>query len=472
MTELIGSLLEARAGEKFDLHEQHLNGQLVRVLRTIGFDRHYKRGAGAYLYDEADQQYLDLLSGFGTFALGRNHPTVNAALREVLDSELPNLAQLDVSALAGLLAEALIKTWPGDSRVKAFFANSGTEAVEGGLKLARYATGRDKVVCLKGGYHGLTLGSLSVTSDEMFQKGFGALLPGVAMVKMNDLDALDQALRGKDVAAFIVEPIQGKGVHIPDDNYLAEAARLCSKYGTVFIADEVQTGLGRTGKMWAMEHWGVEPDMLLTAKALSGGHAPVGAILAKAPIMDAVFDRMDRAVVHGSTFGKNDMAMAAGLATLRVLEEEKLIENAARIGGQIIDEMRPFIDQYEFMKDVRGKGLMIAVEFGPPKSLKLKASWKMLETANKSLFSQMILIPLFEKHRILAQVAGAGMHVIKLLPPLVINESDKDWIIRAFDEVVADTHKVPGAIWSLGASLAKHAVAPSKKQRPPSFAAE
>ncbi|MEM7740436.1 MAG: aspartate aminotransferase family protein, partial [Pseudomonadota bacterium] len=299
MTQLIGSLLEARAGEKFDLHEQHLNGQLVRVLRTIGFDRHYKKGAGAYLYDQDDHQYLDLLSGFGTFALGRNHPTVNAALHEVLSGELPNLAQLDVSVLAGLLAEALIKTWPGDSRVKAFFANSGTEAVEGGLKLARYATGRDKVVCLKGGYHGLTLGSLSVTSDEMFQKGFGALLPGVTMVKMNDLDALDEALRGKDVAAFIVEPIQGKGVHIPDDHYLAEATRLCSKYGTVFIADEVQTGLGRTGKMWAMEHWGVEPDMLLTAKALSGGHAPVGAILAKAPIMDAVFDRMDRAVVHG-----------------------------------------------------------------------------------------------------------------------------------------------------------------------------
>lgn len=203
--------------------------------------------------------------------------------------------------------------------------------------------------------------------------------------------------------------------------------------------------------------------MLLCAKALSGGHAPVGAVIARAPIMDAVFDRMDRAVVHGSTFGKNNLAMIAGLATLRVLEDEGLVAHAATIGEALLNDLRGFVDRYEFVHDVRGKGLMIAIEFGEPRSLKLRASWALLESASKSLFSQMVLIPLFERHRILAQVAGGGMHVIKLLPPLVISETDRQWIVSAFDDVIADCHKTPGAIWKLGASLARHALAPAGK---------
>ncbi|MGF1476145.1 MAG: aspartate aminotransferase family protein [Geminicoccaceae bacterium] len=463
MSQFITNLLAERAGEKFALHEKYLNGQMVRVLRTIGFDRHYARAVGPYLYDDAGEQYLDLLSGFGTFAVGRNHPKVNAALREVLDADLPNLAQMDVSPLSGFLAEALVETAPGDSLQKVFFANSGTETVEGAIKLARYATRRDKIVSLINGYHGLTLGSLTITGDQMFRQGFGSLLPGCSAVPLNDLARLDEALRQRDVAAFIVEPIQGKGVNIPDDDYLREARRLCTKYGTLFVADEVQTGLGRTGKMWAVEHWGVEPDMLLCAKALSGGQAPVGAILSRADVMDAVFDRMDRAVVHGSTFGKNTMAMAAGLITLKVLREERLVENAAAIGARLIEDMMPFVGRHEFVKDVRGKGLMIALEFGAPKSLKLRASWAMLESANKSLFSQMVLIPLFERHKVLAQVAGAGMHVIKLLPALVVSDTDRQWIVSALDEVIGDCHKVPGAIWNLGASLVQHTLAPKRR---------
>ncbi len=463
MEKFVSDLLEERSDEKFALHTKHLNGQLVRVLRTIGFDRHYRRAEGPYLYDDEEQQYLDLLSGFGVFALGRNHPRVNAALIEALSQDLPNLVQLDVSPLSGLLAEALVATAPGDALTKVFFANSGTETVEAAIKFARRATGRDVILCLDNAYHGLTYGALSITGDSMFQTGFGSLLPGRRTTPMNDLDALEEALRGRDVAAFVVEPIQGKGVNIPNDDYLPEAKRLCAKYGTLFVADEIQTGLGRTGKMWAVEHWGVEPDMLLCAKALSGGHAPVGAVIARAPIMDAVFDRMDRAVVHGSTFGKNNLAMIAGLATLRVLEDEGLVAHAATIGEALLNDLRGFVDRYEFVHDVRGKGLMIAIEFGEPRSLKLRASWALLESASKSLFSQMVLIPLFERHRILAQVAGGGMHVIKLLPPLVISETDRQWIVSAFDDVIADCHKTPGAIWKLGASLARHALAPAGK---------
>ncbi|RQW76865.1 MAG: aminotransferase class III-fold pyridoxal phosphate-dependent enzyme, partial [Methylococcus sp.] len=222
--------------------------------------------------------------------------------------------------------------------------------------------------------------------------------------------------------------------------------------------DEIQCGIGRTGKFWAVEHWGVEPDMICMAKALSGGFIPVGGVAMTTRVMEAVFNRMDRAVVHGSTFSKNNMAMAAGLASLKVIDDEKLVENAARMGDELLAGMQQLADRYELFKSVRGKGLMIAMEFGSPKSLSLKAAWSMLEAANKGLFSQMITIPLFKNHRILSQVAGHGMNVVKFLPPLVITDKDRDWILSALDEVIADCHKVPGAIWDLGKTLTGHAL--------------
>lgn len=198
--------------------------------------------------------------------------------------------------------------------------------------------------------------------------------------------------------------------------------------------------------------------MVLMAKALSGGFVPVGGVAMTTRVMDAVFSRMDRAVVHGSTFSKNNMAMAAGLATLKVIEDEKLVENAARRGEELLAGMQALVAKYELFREVRGKGLMIALEFGSPRSLSLKAAWAMLETANKGLFSQMITIPLFKNHRILSQVAGHGMNVVKFLPPLVIGDDDRDWILSALDDVIADCHKVPGAIWDLGKTLAGHAM--------------
>lgn len=457
MSKGILELLKERHGENFDLHDRYLNGQMVRVLKTIGYDRVYVRAQGPYLYDDQDKRYLDLLSGFGVFALGRNHPAVVSALNEVLHGEMADLVQMDVSLLSGLLAEAILDVCPGGIN-RMFFCNSGAEAVEGAIKFARYTTRREKILHCEHAFHGLTLGALSLNGEKVFREGFGPLLPGCEAVPFNDLAALERALSKKDVAAFFVEPIQGKGVNLPDDAYLPEASRLCAKYGTLFVADEIQAGLGRTGKMWAVDHWGVEPDMILMAKAISGGFIPIGAVAMKQRIMDAVFNRMDRAVVHGSTFSKNNMAMAAGIATMQVLREEKLIDNAARVGAALIAELRALIPQYEFLKEVRGKGLMIAVEFGAPRSLSLKTAWGLLETANKGLFCQMITIPLFKNHRILSQVAGHGMNVVKFLPPLVIDDQDKDWIVRAMNEVIADTHKVPGSIWDLGRNLASHAL--------------
>jgi ornithine--oxo-acid transaminase len=457
MSTFIKDLLAAHPGKNFELHEQHLNTQMVRVLKTIGYDRVYTKASGPYLYDAQGNEYLDLLSGFGVFAMGRNHPTIVQALKDVLEAELPDMVQMDVSLLSGLLAEELLKRCPANL-TKMFFCNSGAEANEAAIKFARYTTKREKIVYCEHGFHGLTLGALSLNGEEVFREGFGPLLPGCVAVPFNDLAALENALRHKDVAAFIVEPIQGKGVNIPSDNYLPEAAKLCQKYGTLLVADEVQTGLGRTGKFWAVDHWGVQPDMILMAKALSGGFIPVGAVAMTARVMDAVFNRMDRAVVHGSTFSKNNMAMAAGLATLKVIDDENLVENAAKIGGEIVAGIEAMIPKYDFLKLVRGKGLMIAVEFGSPDGLLRKAAFAGLEAANKGLFSQTITIPLFKNHRILSQVAGHGMNVVKFLPPLVVTEKDRDWIINAMDRVIADTQEVGGAIKDLGKNLISHAL--------------
>ena len=451
----IESLFAQREAERYALHARYLNEQMVRVLRTIGFDQAYQRGKGQYLYGRDGRKYLDLLSGWGVFALGRNHPVVRDTLKKVLDSDFPNLVQMDVSALAGVLAERLLRYVPHLEKV--FFTNSGTETVESSLKFARAATGRDGILYCSHAFHGLTYGSLSLNGDQIFRAGFGSLLPGCIDVPFNDLVALERALASRTIAGFIVEPIQGKGVTMPSDDYLRSAVELCRKYGTLFIADEIQTGLGRTGRFLASEHWGIEPDIVLLSKSLSGGHVPVGALLTRKWIFDKVFDRMDRAVVHGSTFAKNDLAMAAGLATLEVIESEGLMKNAERLGTRLLAAFGQMTGRHELVKEVRGKGLMIGIEFGAPRSLKLKASWNLLETANSGLFCQLIVIPLLKEHRILTQVAGHGNHTIKLLSPLVITDDDCDWIEQSFEAVIADAHRVPGAIWSLGKTLIENA---------------
>lgn len=451
------ALLKQRRQENFSLHGQYLNAQMVNVLKTIGFDRHYVRAEGPYLFDDQGDRYLDLLSGFGVFVLGRNHPTVVRTLQDVLQAELPNLVQMDVSLLSGLLAERLQKLTP-DGLDRIFFANSGTESVEAAIKFSRCATGRSKIVYCQGGYHGLTLGSLSATGDPHFRADFGPLLPDFVEVPFGDLAALEKALARKDVAAFITEPIQGHGVWIPKADYLPGAAALCRQYGSLFIADEVQTGLGRTGKWWAVEHFGVEPDLLCMAKALSGGFVPVGAVACRQWIFDKVFSRMDRAVVHGSTFGKNNLSMAAGLATLEVLETEHWVDHAAQTGRQLMADLQPLVTQHECLKAVRGLGMIMALEFAEPSSLGLKLSWKTLEAANRGLFSQMITVPLFTRHRILSQVAGHGMNVVKFIPPLILTAEDCRWIVEAVSDVVADAHRVPGAAWEFGKTLATQAL--------------
>ncbi|MGW7690510.1 aspartate aminotransferase family protein [Streptomyces asiaticus] len=453
----LGKLLAERASERYDLHTRHLNHQLPRMLHTIGFDKVYERAEGAYFWDDEGQDYLDMLAGFGVMGLGRHHPVVRKALHDVLDADLADLTRFDCQPLPGLLAERLLTHAPHLDRV--FFGNSGTEAVETALKFARYATRKPRVLYCAHAFHGLTTGALSVNGEDGFRKGFAPLLPDTP-IEMGDLGALERELARGDVAGFVVEPIQGKGVHEAPPGFLRAAQELLHRHKALLIADEVQTGLGRTGDFFAYQHEdGVEPDLVCVAKALSGGYVPVGATLGKDWIFKKVYSSMDRVLVHSASFGSNAQAMAAGLAVLAVMEDEEVVANARRTGELLRDRLAALVDRYELLHDVRGRGLMIGIEFGRPGSLALRGRWAMLQAARKGLFAQMVVVPLLRRHRILTQVSGDHLEVIKLIPPLIIGEREVDRFVEAFTAVMDDAHDGGGLIWDFGRTLVKQAVA-------------
>jgi ornithine--oxo-acid transaminase len=436
----LAKILDGHDGERFDLYARNVNPQLVRVLRSIGFDRTYVRGEGAYLFDADGRRYLDFLSGFGVFGLGRAHPVVKKALHDAIDADLPGLVQMDAPLLPGLLSEALLaRSGPQMGRV--FFTNSGAEAVEAAIKFARSATGRGRILYADHAFHGLTLGALSANGGADFKKGFGPLLPGFDRVPFGDVDALEQALRIGDVAAFLVEPIQGKGVHVASRAYWDAVGEMCKRHGALLICDEVQTGLGRTGALWAHEHDGLVPDIVTTSKALSGGFVPVGAMICTTAISDAVYSSMERAMVHSSTFKGNPLAMVAGLATLATIDDEDLVDRARLTGDALEKAMAPLVDKYDFFHAVRGRGLMIGLVFGSPATRGARARFRLLEAAHEGLFSQLIVAPLFARHGVLTQVAGDRMNVVKLLPPLISGQAEVDYFIAALDDVLDDARR-------------------------------
>jgi acetylornithine/succinyldiaminopimelate/putrescine aminotransferase len=449
---------DAYDDDRFALFAAHINPRFAQVLRLIGFDKRWQRALGPYLWDEDGERYLDLLAGYGVFNFGRNHPRIRDALIDHLASEAPSLVQLEAPLLAGRLAERLKRLV--DNRLeRVYFTSSGHEGIETAIKFARAATGRSVFIRASAGFHGLSTGALALNGTASFREPFGASAIAVREVPFNDPAALEAALHPGDVAAFVVEPIQGKRVAIAAPGYLHDAARLCRRHGSLFVMDEVQTGLGRTGRMFAFQHDGeIDPDIVVISKALSGGFVPVGAVLFRKSIYDRVFSSLERCVVHSSTFGQGALAMAAGLAALDVIEDERLPERAARLGDRLGAGLSALQAGNEFIREVRWRGLMLGIEFGPPRSLALKTAWGLVHGLDQSLFCQAVIMPLFAKHRMITQVSGPGVDIIKLIPPLVLDEADVDAVIAAFDDVLSGLLRFPGPAWSALSGLARNSL--------------
>src|SRR5947209_1645205 len=447
----------ARADETLGLASRHLDPSLVDVLRILGFDKEYSSAQGSYLYDAGGRAYLDFHTGEGFASLGHNHPDVRDVLQAVLGAGLVDGVQIHYSPLAGMLAEELAQRLP--ARLEAtFFTSSGAEAVDSAMKFARAATRRPRLISCESSFHGVTLGPLSLVGDEFFKEGFGPLLPGCQLVPFGDLEQLEAQLRRKDVAAFIVEPIQGRMVTLPPPGYLQAAQELCRRYGTLFVLDEVQTGLGRTGTWFALEQEDLDPDFVLVGKALSGGYVPVAAMVTRRAIYEKAVGTLERSYVHQSTFGRNRLSMAAGLATLRIIERDGLVENAARMGKLLLDGLRELQRRYEMVKEIRGSGLMLGIELGPPSSRVGRFSRRLMQKASEGLYPQLIVIPLHRDHGVITMAAGKN-DVIKLLPPLTVSEEEIRSFLVALDAVLSDCEREAGKNWAVVRDIALATVA-------------
>jgi ornithine--oxo-acid transaminase len=438
-------------------YAEHVNPQWVRLLDLLEMNVEYERCLGAELYTRSGDRILDFLSGYCVHNTGHNHPQIIAALKDELDRCGPAMLQSHVSDLAGELACRLCQL--GGGRLgKVFFSSSGSEGVEAAIKFARAHTRRTGLLYAEGAFHGLTCGALSLMSNPFWREGFGPLLPGTEAVPFSDLDALTAKLATGKFAAFIVEPIQAEGgIRIPDPEYLTAAQVLCRRYGTLFVLDEVQTGMYRTGPFLAAHHFGLDPDMVILAKALSGGLIPCGAVLMNDEIYRSVYSSLKRAFVHTSTFSENGLAMRAGLATLDVLEKQNLGARAQWLGTEMRNRLREALSPYEMVKDVTGLGLLCGIEFQSPTRFGLRLSFEAFAQVHPAMFGQMLLMRLFRQEKILTQICGNNFMVLKVAPPLVVEADQIDTFIAATERVIATVHSSK-AFWSDAFALARKAM--------------
>ena len=418
----------------------HVNPQWVRLLNLLQMQTEYTLCSGAELYTADGDVLLDFLSGYCVHNIGHNHPAVIDALHAELDRRGPAMLQSHVPDLAGDLAKRLCGL-AGGKLEKAFFACSGSEGVEAAIKFSRATTGREGLLYCDGAFHGLTCGALSLMSEPFWRGKFGPMLANTAAIPFGDIEALRQKLKSKSYAAFFVEPVQSEGgIVIPPPHYLIEAKELCAKFGTLFVLDEVQTGMFRTGHFLAAHHFDVAPDMVILAKALSGGLVPVSAVLMTNRIYEAVYDSLKRSIVHTSTFGENSLSMRAGLATLDVLAKEDLGPRALAMGDQLRSRLREELSGYEMIQEVRGLGLLSGIVFRPPKQLRLRLAFESFRHIHPAMFGQVLVMRMFRDQRVLTQMCGNNFMVLKVAPPLVIQPEQIDKFVSGIREVVHLAH--------------------------------
>jgi ornithine--oxo-acid transaminase len=439
-----------------DVYSDHVNPHWVKLLTLLEMNACYERCSGDELFTSDGRRIVDFLSGYCVHNTGHNHPAIIEALKNELDRSGPVMLQSNVPELAGQLAGRLCHL-AGGGLSKVFFASSGSEGVETAIKFARAHTGRIGLLSCEGAFHGLTCGALSLMNGEYWRKGFGPLLPDTATVPFGNLALLEKELATKRYAAFFVEPIQAEGgIRLPPPNYLEDVQALCRRYGTLLVADEVQTGMFRTGPFLASHQFGIAPDIVVLAKALSGGLVPVSAVLMTEQIHGSVFTSFKRSIVHASTFSENSLSMRAGLATLDVLQAENLGDRATEVGDALRERLATLLAGYEMVKQVRGQGLLLGIEFSAPRRLTLRAPFEAFAKIHPAMFGQILVMQLFRRG-FLTQICGNDFMVLKVAPPLMVHSENVDEFVSAVHEVVELAHH-PGAFWSEALGLARRAV--------------
>lgn len=405
--------------ETIEKYMKYVNPGFARLCKFANLATVEWEGKGAKVFDIFGRAYIDCIGGFGVFNVGRNHPRVVERAIEQLQ-RLPLSTRTLFNKQQADLAEMLAQIAPGNLQYS-FFCNSGAEAMEGALKLARLYTKRRKFVSCINSFHGKTMGALSVSGRDVYKKPFEPLLPETCQVPFNDLEAMS-AVIDQDTAAVIVEPIQGEGgINVAIPEYLPGVRELCDRYGALLIIDEVQTGLGRTGKMFACEHYGVVPDIMTLAKGLGGGLLPLGAFVSTAEIWK-VFE--DNPLLHSSTLGGNPLACAVGLETLKVLQEENIPLQAREKGEYLIGKLQGFQQNFpELITEVRGMGLLIGMEFFD------------------SDIASLLAMEMAERMVLVAYTLN-NPRVIRFEPPLTITYKEMDQVIQAMAESLQEVRKI------------------------------
>lgn len=432
----IAAIASLPSKEVMHAHLKHLNSVAARVISFTGLHHQFVKAEGIHLTDAKGRDYLDFISGYGACNLGHEPQEVLNALKAVEGK--PNILQSSLNPYAAKLAELLAGHLPG-SLNRVFFCNSGTEGVEAALKLARISTGRKILLSANGAYHGKTFGALSVSGKDKYRIPFEPLLPGTKRIDYDNLEALEGALRTREVAGFIVEPIQGEnGIIVPRRGYLKQAEALCKQYDTPMILDEVQTGMGRTGRFVCAEYEAVNPDILILSKSLGGGVMPIGAMLSTDRLWKKAYGSRDTCLLHTSTFGGNTRACACAIAAVTTLMEKNLISNACRQGSYLLEKLENLKQTSAILKDVRGKGLMIGLHFE-----RLKGKQTLMEGA----LSLWVVRQLFHQHRIATAFTLNNYDVLRIYPPLSVTREQITFFFESLSEVLESMNKL--AKWGL-----------------------
>ena len=442
---------------KGTLYSENVNPQWVRLLDLLEMNVRYETCSGSELFTADGRRILDFLSGYCVHNVGHNHPAVIAELREELELSGPGMVQTHAAERAGELAARLCQR-AGARLSKVFFASSGSEGIEAAIKFSRAHTGRTGLLYAEGAFHGLTCGALSLMGDQFWREGFGPMLPETEAVPFGSIEALEKKLSSRRFAAFIVEPIQSEaGVRVASAEYFHAAQSLCKRYGTLLVVDEVQTGMYRTGPFLASHRYNIEPDMVVLAKAMSGGLVPVSATLMTDAVYDSVYGSLRRSIIHTSTYSENGLAMRAALATLGVLDRERLGERALEAGACLRSHLQEALQGYEMVNAVRGEGLLLGIEFKTPKSLRLKVPFEAFTHIHPAMFGQIIVMRMFRDHGLLTQICGNNFMVLKVAPPLVVTNEQMNEFVTAIANVMESAHSSSG-FWTEALGLAKRAI--------------